>query len=115
MSSRLLRNTPAPPTSAVLNALRTAGEDPGGRPAHAGSMSDDLDRRVTRPLTGDEYIESLRDDREVYLYGERVKDVTEHPAFRNPSRMVARQACILRTSTTMRTPSAPSISPATCL
>jgi hypothetical protein len=55
-------------------------------------MSDDLDRRVTRPLTGDEYIESLRDDREVYLYGERVKDVTEHPAFRNPSRMVATPA-----------------------
>ena len=47
-------------------------------------------RRVTRPLTGDEYIESLRDDREVYLYGERVKDVTTHPAFRNPVRMVAR-------------------------
>ena len=42
-------------------------------------------RRRTRPLTGDEYIESLRDGREIYLYGERVKDVTAHPAFRNPS------------------------------
>jgi 4-hydroxyphenylacetate 3-monooxygenase len=47
-------------------------------------------RPSTRPLTGDEYIESLRDDREIYLYGERVKDVTTHPAFRNPTRMVAR-------------------------
>ncbi|HEX6472704.1 MAG TPA: 4-hydroxyphenylacetate 3-hydroxylase N-terminal domain-containing protein [Streptosporangiaceae bacterium] len=45
---------------------------------------------ATRPLTGDEYIESLRDDREIYLYGERVKDVTTHPAFRNPIRMTAR-------------------------
>ncbi|GHJ44205.1 pyoverdin chromophore biosynthetic protein pvcC [Catellatospora sp. TT07R-123] len=46
--------------------------------------------RVTRPLTGDEYIESLRDDREIFLYGDRVKDVTTHPAFRNPVRMTAR-------------------------
>ncbi|MFI6924559.1 4-hydroxyphenylacetate 3-hydroxylase family protein [Nonomuraea spiralis] len=44
----------------------------------------------TRPLTGSEYVESLRDDREIYLYGERVKDVTEHPAFHNPVRMTAR-------------------------
>ena len=45
---------------------------------------------TTRPMTGDEYIESLRDGREVWIYGERVKDVTTHPAFRNPVRMVAR-------------------------
>lgn len=44
----------------------------------------------TRPLTGAEYIESLRDGREIYLYGERVKDVTTHPAFVNPVRMTAR-------------------------
>ncbi|TDV41055.1 4-hydroxyphenylacetate 3-hydroxylase family protein [Actinophytocola oryzae] len=44
----------------------------------------------SRPLTGAEYLESLRDDREVYLYGERVKDVSAHPAFHNPARMVAR-------------------------
>jgi 4-hydroxyphenylacetate 3-monooxygenase len=44
----------------------------------------------TRPLTGAEYLETLRDDREIYLYGERVKDVTAHPAFHNPARMVAR-------------------------
>ena len=37
----------------------------------------------TRPMTGDEYLESLRDERAVYLYGERVEDVTKHPAFRN--------------------------------
>src|SRR5665213_404727 len=44
----------------------------------------------TRPFTGQEYIESLRDGREIYIYGERVKDVTTHPAFRNTVRMLAR-------------------------
>src|SRR6266496_3997923 len=42
------------------------------------------------PFTGQEYIESLRDGREIYIYGERVKDVTTHPAFRNTVRMLAR-------------------------
>ena len=44
----------------------------------------------TRPLTGKEYLESLRDGREIYIYGERVKDVTTHPAFRNAARSIAR-------------------------
>jgi 4-hydroxyphenylacetate 3-monooxygenase len=43
-----------------------------------------------RPFTGAEYLESLRDGREVYIYGERVKDVTEHPAFRNAAASVAK-------------------------
>jgi 4-hydroxyphenylacetate 3-monooxygenase len=43
-----------------------------------------------RPLTGDEYLDSLRDGREVWLHGERVRDVTTHPAFRNTARMLAR-------------------------
>ena len=42
------------------------------------------------PMTGDEYLEELRDGREVFIYGERVKDVTTHPAFRNTARMIAR-------------------------
>ena len=46
--------------------------------------------RTTRPMTGDEYVESLRDGREVFLYGEKVADVTVHPAFRNAVRMTAR-------------------------
>jgi 4-hydroxyphenylacetate 3-monooxygenase len=49
-----------------------------------------------RPLSGDEFIESLRDTREVWIYGERVKDVTEHPAFRNSARMLARMYDALR-------------------
>lgn len=44
----------------------------------------------TRPLTGAEYLESVRDGREIYIYGERVPDVTTHPAFRNTVRMIAR-------------------------
>src|ERR1700723_491912 len=43
-----------------------------------------------RPFTGAEYIESLRDGREVYIDGERVADVTTPPAFRNAIRSVAR-------------------------
>jgi 4-hydroxyphenylacetate 3-monooxygenase len=43
-----------------------------------------------RPFTGAEFLESLRDDREVWIYGERVKDVTTHPAFRNAARSIAR-------------------------
>ncbi|MDR5652430.1 4-hydroxyphenylacetate 3-hydroxylase N-terminal domain-containing protein [Ruixingdingia sedimenti] len=42
------------------------------------------------PLTGREYLDSLNDDREVWIYGERVKNVAEHPAFRNSARMIAR-------------------------
>jgi 4-hydroxyphenylacetate 3-monooxygenase len=45
------------------------------------------DRR--RPYTGAEYIQSLRDGREVYIDGERVGDVTTHPAFRNSVRSIA--------------------------
>ena len=42
-----------------------------------------------RPFTGAEFLESLRDGRDVYIYGERVKDVTTHPAFRNSAASVA--------------------------
>jgi hypothetical protein len=38
----------------------------------------------------EEYIASIRDGREVHLYGDRIKDVTTHPAFRNSVRMTAR-------------------------
>ena len=43
-----------------------------------------------RPFNGAEYLESLRDGREVYIYGERVKDVTKHPALRNAAVSVAK-------------------------
>jgi 4-hydroxyphenylacetate 3-monooxygenase len=52
-------------------------------------MSDTTTTR-NRPITGEEYLESLRDGREVWIYGQRVDDVTTHPAFRNTARMIAR-------------------------
>jgi len=39
--------------------------------------------------TGAEHLTSLRDGRAVYIDGERVADVTEHPAFRNACRAAA--------------------------
>ena len=50
----------------------------------------DATEGVARPLTGKEFLDSLHDDREVWIYGERVSDVTSHPAFRNSARMLAR-------------------------
>src|SRR5437660_6342294 len=47
-------------------------------------------RNETRPLNGAEYLESLRDGRAIYIDGERVPDVTTHPAFRNSARSIAR-------------------------
>jgi 4-hydroxyphenylacetate 3-monooxygenase len=51
---------------------------------------EDLIAGKNRPFTGKEYLESLRDGREVYIQGERVDDVTTHPAFRNSARSIAR-------------------------
>jgi aromatic ring hydroxylase len=42
------------------------------------------------PYTGQEFLDSLNDGREVWIYGERVKIIAAHPAFRNSARMVAR-------------------------
>src|SRR5918993_5621127 len=46
--------------------------------------------KVATPMNGEQFLESLRDGREIYIYGERVNDVTTHPAFRNTARMTAR-------------------------
>src|SRR4051794_41462610 len=51
---------------------------------------DQAGQAVTRPMNGDEYIESLRDGRQIYIHGQRVEDVTTHPAFRNSVRSIAR-------------------------
>src|SRR5215208_1163685 len=60
-----------------------------------------------RPFTGSEYLESLRDGREVYIYGERVDDVTTHPAFRNTARSLARLYDALHEPTTRDVLTAP--------
>jgi aromatic ring hydroxylase len=45
---------------------------------------------ATLPYTGREYLDSLDDGREIWIYGERVEKITEHPAFQNCARMIAR-------------------------
>jgi 4-hydroxyphenylacetate 3-monooxygenase len=54
------------------------------------AITPEADKAAVTPFTGDEYLESLRDGREIWIYGERVKDVTTHPAFRNSARSIAR-------------------------
>jgi 4-hydroxyphenylacetate 3-monooxygenase len=44
---------------------------------------------VDELLTGDAYLESLRDGRTIWIDGEKVDDVTTHPAFRNSARSMA--------------------------
>ncbi|MEY8190869.1 4-hydroxyphenylacetate 3-hydroxylase family protein [Peribacillus simplex] len=40
-------------------------------------------------MNGKEYLESLRDGRTVFLNGDKVDDVTTHPAYRNSARSIA--------------------------
>ena len=40
--------------------------------------------------SGSDYLKSLNDGRQVFVDGEKVADVTEHPAFREAARSVAR-------------------------
>jgi hypothetical protein len=42
-----------------------------------------------RLMTGEDYIESIRGGREIYLYGDRVIDLTPHAAVRNSVRITA--------------------------
>jgi len=46
-------------------------------------------RRGSMTRTGRQYLESLRDGRQVWLDGELVKDVITHPAFRRTARSIA--------------------------
>ena len=62
---------------------------------------------ASNPMTGDDYIESIRDGREVYIHGERVSDVTTHPAFRNSVRMVARMYDAMHTGDQVKTLTTP--------
>lgn len=53
-------------------------------------MNTPMTQTALIPFTGKEYLESLNDGREVWIYGKKVKNITEHPAFRNSARMIAR-------------------------
>src|SRR6202050_2307274 len=48
-----------------------------------------LPARIVMLRSGAEYLEGLRDGRRVYLGGELVRDVTQHPAFRNSAQSFA--------------------------
>ena len=50
----------------------------------------DASQSLASLRTGDEYLRSLNDRRAVYVDGERVANVTEHPAFREASRSAVR-------------------------
>ncbi|GIQ76830.1 4-hydroxyphenylacetate 3-hydroxylase family protein [Bradyrhizobium sp. ma5] len=56
----------------------------------AAALRADVPASTTSVYTGAEFLDSIQDGREIYIYGERVKNVTQHPAFRNSARMVAR-------------------------
>src|SRR5689334_12187061 len=45
---------------------------------------------VNEMMTAEEYLGSLVDGRSVYIYGEKVDDVTRHPAFRNSAYSMSR-------------------------
>src|SRR5471030_1840502 len=78
-----------PPTRPSDGRQEALSSSPGAS-GEGGMRAEDhiADRR--RPYTGAEYIQSLRDGREVYIDGERIADVTTHPAYRNSVRSMAR-------------------------
>jgi 4-hydroxyphenylacetate 3-monooxygenase len=53
-------------------------------------MTNATEGEAVLPYTGREFLDSLDDGREVWIYGERIKNIAEHPGFRNSARMVAR-------------------------
>ena len=56
-----------------------------------------IDTEAVGPMTGRRYLDSLRDGREVWIDGERVEDVTTHPAFKDMVAELAR-VCDLQNS-----------------
>lgn len=57
-------------------------------------------------MTGREYLESLVDGREIYIYGERVTNVVEHRAFRNSAYSLSTLYDALHDSSSQETMSA---------
>ncbi|MEA2956610.1 MAG: 4-hydroxyphenylacetate 3-monooxygenase, partial [Alphaproteobacteria bacterium] len=87
--------------SAVTTAAKTAKAGRAAKATKVSARADDREAfaarpettgkvKIAAPQTGADYLASLSDGREVFIYGERVKDVTKHQAFRNTARMVAR-------------------------
>ncbi|MEM9778210.1 MAG: 4-hydroxyphenylacetate 3-hydroxylase N-terminal domain-containing protein, partial [Chloroflexota bacterium] len=53
-------------------------------------LQDTLPAENNNLMTGESYLASLNDGREIWFDGEKVQNVTEHPAFRNAARSMAR-------------------------
>ena len=53
-------------------------------------LSSQVAKTKNNLLTGQAFLDSIRDGREVWYAGARVKDVTTHPAFRISARNIAR-------------------------
>ncbi len=80
-------------TAAATAPGSAAAPDPASVPQAERTPRARVDGRIAdprRPYSGREYVESLRDGREVYINGARVADVTTHPAMRNSVRSIAR-------------------------
>jgi 4-hydroxyphenylacetate 3-monooxygenase len=58
--------------------------------ASAGGATASKESTIELPYTGNEYLDSLNDGREIWINNERVANVATHPAFRNSARMMAR-------------------------
>src|SRR6187431_1219929 len=86
-----IRSGSSKPNSTVSSAF-TGTSSSISRPlrAHSRLLQHRGQAMTTLPYTGREYLDSLDDGREVWIYGERVKKIAEHPAFRNCARMLAR-------------------------
>jgi len=77
----------APKAAAKTGPRKDDREAFAARPETTGKV------KVAAPQTGADYLASLSDGREVFIYGERVKDVTKHQAFRNTAKMVSLSPC----------------------
>jgi hypothetical protein len=56
--------------------IRREAVEAKGAPAETTCVSTGAGEPSAHPMTGEEYIASIRDGREIYLYGERIKQVT---------------------------------------
>lgn len=55
------------------------------------------------PFTGKSYLESINDNREVWIYGQKAKNLPNNPAFRNSSRSIARMYDLLHNDDDIKT------------
>lgn len=91
---------PAPGTEAETAALEPgpATDQPTETQPPTANPAQGVDARPARhlPRSGADYLAGLLDDRQVFLEGQRVDEITAHPGFRNAARSIARLYDALR-------------------